>query len=461
VRLAVDAGVITKSRTVLDSGCGHGGDVDYLCAQGIQCSGWDPVHQPEGIQSESDVVNLGFVVNVIEDSEERSETLKTAWGYARQLLVVAARLTHEADDLELKPFHDGYLTKRGTFQKFYTQHELREWIEETLGIESVAAAPGVYFVFRDQELREHFESSRFRRRVAAPSQRLSDVLFEKHRELLQPLMDFVVERGRLPKNGELADTEICGAFGSIRRAFAVVRRVTGNERWDEIERERADDLLVYLALAHFGKRPRFSGLPSDMQFDVKALFGSYNKACEKADQLLYSAGRTETISEACASAGCGRLSDDSLYVHVSAVPSLPPILRVYEGCARKYVGHVEEANIIKMHRLKPKVSYLSYPNFDNDPHPSLVGALVVPLSNFDVKFWDYHDSPNPPVLHRKEQFVTADYPGRSKFERLSKQEDRWGLLNGDFGFWKREDWKKMLRMHSVKQRGHQLVRESR
>ena len=67
VRLAVDAGVITKSRTVLDYGCGHGGDVDYLCSQGIQCCGWDPVHQPNDVRSESDVVNLGFVVNVIED----------------------------------------------------------------------------------------------------------------------------------------------------------------------------------------------------------------------------------------------------------------------------------------------------------------------------------------------------------------------------------------------------------
>jgi len=272
-------------------------------------------------------------------------------------------------------------------------------------------------------------------------------------------MDFVAQRGRLPKDGELADTEICEAFGSVRRAFSVVRRVTGNERWDEIETERADDLLVYLALAHFGRRPRFSGLPSDMQFDVKSLFGSYSKACQQADELLFSAGLTETISEACANAGCGRLSDDSLYVHVSTLPSLPPILRVYEGCARNYVGHVEDANVIKMHRRKPKVSYLSYPNFDSDPHPSLTGALVVPLSNFDVKFWDYQDSPNPPVLHKKEQFVTADYPGRKKFERLTRQEEGWGLLSGDFGFWKREDWKEMLRMHGVKQRGHQLVRD--
>ncbi|GFE51184.1 hypothetical protein So717_29370 [Roseobacter cerasinus] len=50
------------------------------------------------------------------------------------------------------------------------------------------------------------------------------------------------------------------------------------------------------------------------------------------------------------------------------VEMLSPVLRLYEGCARGYLGRVEGANIIKLHRDEPKVSYLSYPGFDNDPH---------------------------------------------------------------------------------------------
>jgi hypothetical protein len=35
------------------------------------------------------------------------------------------------------------LTRRRTFQKFFGQQQLREWIDQTLGVSSVAAGPGV------------------------------------------------------------------------------------------------------------------------------------------------------------------------------------------------------------------------------------------------------------------------------------------------------------------------------
>jgi DNA phosphorothioation-associated putative methyltransferase len=78
------------------------GDLGVLEDLGFNCEGWDPVHRPEGKRRESDVVNLGYVVNVIEDSEERADALRTAWGYARKALIVAARvdIQDRADDLE-------------------------------------------------------------------------------------------------------------------------------------------------------------------------------------------------------------------------------------------------------------------------------------------------------------------------------------------------------------------------
>jgi len=55
------------------------------------------------------------------------------------------------------------------------------------------------------------------------------------------------------------------------------------------------------------------------------------------------------------------------------------VLQAYEGCARAYVGAVDGANIIKLHRHDPAVSYLAYPDFEIDPHPALVGAMHVGL----------------------------------------------------------------------------------
>ena len=52
---------------MLDYGCGKGDDVRELEAHEIDVSGWDPTHNPEGALINSDIVNLGFVLNVIEE----------------------------------------------------------------------------------------------------------------------------------------------------------------------------------------------------------------------------------------------------------------------------------------------------------------------------------------------------------------------------------------------------------
>src|SRR6185369_26496 len=105
-----------------------------------------------------------------------------------------------------------------------------------------------FYVFRDDAARESFMASRYRRRVAAPKVRLSDKLFEEHQSMLAVLMEFVTERGRLPEHEELGvGSDLVGLFGSIKRAFQVVRRVTGPEQWEVVSHERRNDLLVYLA----------------------------------------------------------------------------------------------------------------------------------------------------------------------------------------------------------------------
>lgn len=281
LRLAHEAGLIVPPATLFDYGCGKGGDLSIVRNLGIPCTGWDPVHRPDAARTEADVVNLGYVVNVIEDPEERADALRRAWTLARRILIVAARLTVEAKGANHRDFNDGCLTRRDTFQKFYTQHELREWIDSTLAVESMAAAPGVFFVFRDERLRQSFASARYRRPASAPRQRLSDALFQEHRELLQELMEFFARRGRLPDPSEAGPGRVEAAFGSVRRAFALVRRVTGSEQWDRIRDERAQDLLVYTALAQFTRRPRFTGLPRDLQLDLKAFYGTYAKACAR------------------------------------------------------------------------------------------------------------------------------------------------------------------------------------
>ena len=139
--------------------------------------------------------------------------------------------------------------------------------------------------------------------------------------------------------------------------------------------------------------------------DITAFFGTYKKGRERADELLFRAGDAEAIDAACRNSPLGKLLPNALYVHRSALDELDPLLRVYEGCARAYLGDIEEANILKLHRFSGKISYLAYPDFEADPHPALATCVKLNMRSRQIDFYDYRQSENPPVLHRKETFL--------------------------------------------------------
>lgn len=458
VRLALEDGLINQDTEVFDYGCGRGTDISELNRRNITCKGWDPVHRPDEQQTHADIVNLGYVVNVIENAKERITVLQEAWKLTRKLLIVSARLFIEAKDNHTA-YEDGCLTRLGTFQKFYEQQELKNWINSVLGVTSVPVAPGVFYIFRDDTLRESYLASRYRRKTAAPRQLTSDRLFEEHKSLFDPLMEFIATRGRLPDETEFElAQQVQEKIGSLKRAFGIIRQVTGTEQWEKIREERAQDILLYLALARFDGRPRFSQLPRDLQFDVRAFFSTYSNACDQADELLFSVGDLKKVHDACRLSPVGKQTPTALYIHISALQELPPILRVYEGCARALVGTVEGANIIKLHRDVPQISYLLYPDFERDPHPALNASLLVHLQTFRIKYREYTDSKNPPILHRKEEFIAKGHPLHPKFKRLTEQEEKWGLYESTQAIGTREGWETLLCQKSIQLSGHRLTK---
>ncbi|HEY0077875.1 MAG TPA: DNA phosphorothioation-associated putative methyltransferase [Pyrinomonadaceae bacterium] len=459
LRLAINDGLLDSSSTAFDYGCGRGGDVQHLRSRGIECTGWDPNYSPDEKCTPADVVNLGYVINVIENPDERASVLKQAWSLAQKVLIVSARLSAEARENNFASFEDGFITRRLTFQKYYDQQELRNWIDSVLGESSVAAGPGIFYVFRDQNIRQTFVASKYRRAIAAPRLRRGDLIFERHKTLFEPLMTFITSRGRLPIESELdAACDIVKEIGSLKHAFKIIRGVTGEQQWEEIREARSQDLLIYLALSRFGGRPRFSQLSCDLQLDLRAFFSTYTRACELADNLLFSAGDPNTISNSCRESSVGKLTPGSLYVHVSAIPFLSPTLRIYEGCARAYIGAVEGANIVKLNHRWPQVSYLAYPEFERDPHPVLFASLVVPLQTFHIQYREYAQSANPPILHRKETFLPPNHPMRQRFERLTRQEEKYGLYEDTHTIGTKDGWEAALSKRGLSLSGHRVVR---
>jgi DNA phosphorothioation-associated putative methyltransferase len=459
VKCLLRDGLIDQSRSFFDFGCGRGEDLELLAARGIPCQGWDPVFRQDAPFQQADVVNLGYVINVIESVEERAQTLRRSWELCRELLVVSAQVIMAERSKAPVEFGDGVLTCRGTFQKFFGQDELKTYLEDQLEIEAIPAGIGIFYLFKDEARRQSFLANRFRRREVLPRRRLAGTKFQENRELLEAFMASIATYGRIPEADEFPEALVVNErFGSLKRAFTVVRHITGSDQWEQISKRRTEDMLVYLALARFRKRPRFSQLPQTLQRDVKAFFGSYAKACAQGDEILFQVGIADRIDEACKRSEVGKLLPDDLYVHRSALDSLEPLLRIYEGCGRAYLGEVEGANIIKIHRRSGKLSYLIYPDFEDDPHPVLLRSVRVNLRTRQIDCNDYAHSTNPPILHRKDSFLGPDHPLREKFARLTAQEEKCGLLDDASGIGTRDGWARRLAERGFALKGHRLVR---
>jgi DNA phosphorothioation-associated putative methyltransferase len=456
---AITDGVLSEDRRVFDYGCGRGDDLRHLTALGIEAAGWDPTHRPHADRHPAEIVNLGYVVNVIEHRDERADALRGAWALTEQVLLVSARLTWDRKDLAGRPLSDGLITRTGTFQKFFDQAELSAWIEQILTVAPVAAAPGIFYVFRDPSEAQQFLANRVS--SYQPRVRIDPhTLYEAHRQTLDPLVNFLTDHARPPRQDELpvgASENITAALGSLARGQRLIRQVTGDGPWERAAAARQADLLVYIGLSRFGRRPRLSQMPITLARDIKAHFGSYQAACDKADRLLYATGQSELLRLVARKAAVGKLTPSALYVHRSALAQLPPVLRIYEGCAQVLAGTVEVANVIKLSVTEPQVSYLVYPGFDGQAHPALEAAVTVNLRQLSIDFRDFGRLDNPPVLHRKEDFVADDYPHRDLWCRLTRSEVRAGLYEHPERIGTKRGWETTLQSRAVALRGHRLV----
>lgn len=456
LRLVLEADLFVDGETFFDYGCGYGGDIQHIAREGYAASGWDPYYQPDSPQISADIVNIGYVINVIESLGERREALLNAWGLTKKILVVAAQVLIDDSERGQIAYGDGIITSWNTFQKYYEQEELKVYIDQVLNVDAIPVALGIYFVFRDAAEGQSFRASRLRSHLLTPRVRSQVKRFEDYAEMLAPLMAFVSDRGRLPVKGELAEeSAIKGEFHSFNRAWRVILQATDADDWENIADKRRQDLLVYLALNGLDDRPSMRQLPAKIRNDIKGLFDSYQKACTLADLMLYSLGKSEIIGDCCEDSAIGYKLPGSLSVHVSALEELDPLLRLYEGCANRTIGRLDGATIIKFYANQPKISYLFYPDFDTNPHPALHTSMHINLRGLSVSYQNYSRLQNPPILVKKEAFVAASYPHYQKFAKLSRQEEKLGIVDKPGGF-KELELLNCLEENCVRIKGHRL-----
>lgn len=158
----------------------------------------------------------------------------------------------------------------------------------------------------------------------------------------------------------------------------------------------------------------------------------------------------------------GKKVGGCLYLHRSAESTLPVDLQVLSVSrlavaeesltAEEFTAFCGGYNILKIH-YSGRVSFLTYPLFDEDAHPSLRSAVAVPDGSSRVSVIKY--KANSPVLHRKELFVEEGHPLYRKFKALTEMEELVGLLDGPPGY--QAQWGEFLNERGVRVEGHSLV----
>jgi DNA phosphorothioation-associated putative methyltransferase len=422
---------LNSDHSVFDYGCGKGDDVRELEAHGLDVAFWDPVYHPEGKKTRADIVNLGYVINVIEERKERDRALKDAFAHAEKILAVSAMLAGDGTANQFTPYKDGVITKRNTFQKYYTQSELRSYIETTLKTDAIAVSPGIFFVFKDeleeqtflserQHIRRDWQQFTQRERVTRRTSIERESFLERHRELFDEFWCTCLDLGRIPANTEFEFSERLRAVaGSHAKAFQIIVEQNGTELFQRAQSARKRDLLVYFALGLFGKRKPYSHMPAGLQRDLKAFFSDYTGAVNEATKLLFSVGKTENIAlaseEAYRKLGCGLLEGrHSLTIHRSLIDQLPPILRVYVGCATQLYGDIDGVDLIKIHIPSGKVSLMKYDDFEGKPIPEMTQRIKINLRAQEIDIFDYMAPYAPYPLYLKSRFIPATYVNYAK-----------------------------------------------
>ncbi|WP_342450221.1 DNA phosphorothioation-associated putative methyltransferase [Thiorhodococcus minor] len=426
-------GFLDGRHRLFDYGCGRGDDVRGLVENGLSASGWDPYYAPDNPIAYADLVNLGFVINVIEDFDTRLEALTRAWSLAERLLVVSVMLSNQ-NDPRGERFRDGVMTQRGTFQKYYTQAEIKAFVEQVLDEEAIPVAPGVLYVFRDKDVEQRFLVDRYRTRrnrlrepTARPPERVvrarvvrerRDRAAEKHaayREPLERLWELWLRLGRKPDKSEVEDLVVLTeGFGSLPKALRFLEGRYGTDAIEQAAAARVADLEVYFALQFFEWRKPYSHLERGLQRDIKAFFGDYATAKAQSTELLFRIADIAAIEDACREAaehGLGWLEPgQSLQLHVSLVEQLPPLLRIYVGCAAVLYGDYRNADLVKIHIASGKVSLMRYDDFEGRPLPRLIERVKIKLRDLDIDYFAYGEEYAPPFLFDKSRYINEEFP---------------------------------------------------
>ncbi|NOI85311.1 DNA phosphorothioation-associated putative methyltransferase [Vibrio sp. 99K-1] len=437
MKTLVKHGYLEGSYSIFDYGCGRGDDLRELEAHGLDVLGWDPNFQPDNDKVNSSIVNLGFVLNVIEDQDERLEALLGAWELTDKFLVVSVMLANENYIAQFKPYKDGVITSRNTFQKYYAQSEIKAYIERSLQEDAITVAPGIFYIFKDKIEEQQYLQSKYKRhhkwqQLTSPepieAKDKAKLLITQHQDLFNSFWNTCLELGRIPANDEFEHSDkIRELVGSHKKVFNLLQEMFDTQEFEQAEKSRKEDLLLYFAMGLFEKRKPYTQQPEPLKRDIKALFDDYKTAINLAAELLFAIADTDLIQQQCEKAHNNQLpasllnEGHSLILHRDFIDDLPLLLRVYVGAGLQMYGELdEEIDLIKIHITSGKLTLTAYDDFEKSV-PFLVERIKIKMAEQDIDFFDYVNEDRRPPLLNKHLYIPTEHENYKKQQSFDKR----------------------------------------
>ncbi|XNH04398.1 DNA phosphorothioation-associated putative methyltransferase [Vibrio cyclitrophicus] len=436
MKTLVKHGYLKGEYSIFDYGCGRGDDLRELEAHGLDALGWDPNFQPDNDKSNSDIVNIGFVLNVIEDQDERLDALLGAWELADKFLVVSVMLANENYIAQFKPYKDGVITSRNTFQKYYAQSEIKAYIERSLQEDAITVAPGIFYIFKDKLEEQQYLQSKYKRhhkwqQLTSPepieAKDKAKLLITQHQDLFNSFWNTCLELGRIPADDEFEHSDkIRELIGSHKKVFNLLQEMFDTQEFEQAEKSRKEDLLIYFAMGLFEKRKPYTQQPAPLKRDIKALFDDYKTAINLAAELLFAIADIDLIQQQCEKAHnqlpASLLNEGhSLILHRDFIDDLPLLLRVYVGAGLQMYGELdEEIDLIKIHITSGKLTLTAYDDFEKSV-PFLVERIKIKMAEQDIDFFDYVNEDRMPPLLNKHLYIPTEHENYKKQQSFDKR----------------------------------------
>ena len=443
VQLLIGNGVLTPKHTFFDYGCGLGDDVRFLQSLGYVAHGWDPAHRPDEAPRSAEVINLGYVLNVIERPGERAEALRRAFELSQKCLCVAVLVGSASYAGEAQAYGDGLLTSRSTFQKYYQQEEVGRYLEEVLGVAPIPLEAGVFLIFRHSADAHAFLLNRLQRSVPLiqgfPRERkrvlrtaLMSTFQTQHAEEWAAYADFVSAWGRPPGAGELDALRVAVENGlAPADLWEAASGVLPEQQLAEQRRRRTNQYLVFMAISRFRGVPKMGDLPVTSRFDVRYYFRSYSNLKQLSDEHLFAAGDEERVARLCEAAPVGVNTSDGYFVARRDLPSLDPTLQIYARLGELFSGDLDRMDVIKIHKTSPRLSLFALSDVQ-EPMPRLKSRVKIDLQTQQVRFFDHSTNAEPELLVGKQLLGfdegSTDERTVALGRRILMQDEPFGLI---------------------------------